>query len=196
MLFRSADIIFNRLYDNYGHAGVEYAKYLVSDLESAIDCVMQVQKMIDDAISLTSRERFWSAVIACNIAGALIAKDLGLINFNVKRVFDWVVKEISVMRNDIKAPVATQSSLINEFMNEHRAATLVINNEADGRTGMEQLPIVEPKFNDLFIRIEPDTKRIYINSKQLRAYCSKQQGTFKDILKGLDRKSTRLNSSH
>jgi hypothetical protein len=37
-----ADETFNRLYDNYGHAGVSYAKYLVSDLEAAIDLVMQV----------------------------------------------------------------------------------------------------------------------------------------------------------
>jgi hypothetical protein len=187
-----ADEIFNRLYDNYGHAGVEYAKYLVSDLETAIDSVMQVQQMIDKAINLTSRERFWSAVIACNIAGALIAKDLGIIDFNIKRVFDWVVKEIDVMRNDIKAPAASQTSIIGEFMNEHRAAVLVINNEVDARSGMEQLPIVEPKFNDLFIRIEPDTKRIYINSKQLRTYCSAQQVTLKDLLKGLEADKTYL----
>ena len=96
------------------------------------------------------------------------------------------------MRVEAKAPATNQASVIGEFMNEHRGATLVINNEADGRTGMEQLPIVEPKFNDLFIRIEPDTKRIYINSKQLRAYCSKQQGTFKDILKGLEVDKTYL----
>jgi len=187
-----ADEIFNRLYDNYGHAGVEYAKYLVSDLETAIDSVMQVQQMVDKAINLTSRERFWSAVIACNIAGALIAKDLGIIDFNIKRVFDWVVKEIEIMRNDIKAPATNQTSIIGEFMNEHRGAVLVINNEADARSGMEQLPIVEPRFNDLFIRIEPDTKRIYINSKQLRTYCSSQQVTLKDLLKGLEADKTYL----
>ena len=181
-----ADVIFNSLYDNYGHAGVEYAKYLVSDLESAIDLVMQVQQMIDKAVGLTSRERFWSAVVACNIAGALIAKDLKIIDFNVKRVFDWVVKELAVMRNEIKAPAASQTSVINEFLNEHRASVLVINGEADARSGMEQLPIVEPKFNDLFIRIEPDTKKMFINSKQLRTYCSKQQITLKDVLKGME----------
>ena len=70
-------------------------------------------------------------------------------------------------------------------MNEHRASTLVINGETDRRTGMEQLPIVEPKFNDLFIRIEPDTKRLFINAKQIRSYCSKHQITLKDVLKGL-----------
>jgi energy-coupling factor transporter ATP-binding protein EcfA2 len=180
-----ADVIFNRLYDNYGHAGVEYAKYLVSDLESAIDLVMQVQQRLDKAVGLTNRERFWSAIVACNIAGALIAKDLKIIDFDVKRVFDWIVGELKTMRTEIKAPTASHASVIGEFMNQHRAAVLVINGEADGRSGMEQLPILEPRFNDLFIRIEPDNKRIFINAKQLRKYCTDQQITLKDTLKHL-----------
>ena len=180
-----ADTIFNRLYDNYGHAGVEYAKYLVSDLESAIDLVMQVQQKLDKAVGLTNRERFWSAICACNIAGALIAKDLGIIDFDIKRVYDWIIKELKVMRTEVKAPAATQASVIGEFMNSHRAAVLVINGEADKRSGMEQLPILEPKFNDLFVRIEPDNKHIYINAKQLRKYCSDNQITLKDVLASL-----------
>jgi hypothetical protein len=71
-------------------------------------------------------------------------------------------------------------------MNENRASTLVINAKVDGRTGMEQLPIVEPRFNDLFVRIEPDEKLLYINAKQLRQYCSKNQITLKEVLKGLE----------
>lgn len=180
-----ADAIFSSLYSNYGHAGIEYAKYLVGDLESTIDLVLQVQQRLDKAIGFTSRERFWSGVAACNIAGALVAKDLGIIDFDIKRVYDWVVNELRNMKHDIKAPSPVHNSVIGEFMNEHRASTLVINGNADNRSGMEQLPIVEPKFNDLFIRIEPDNKKLYINAKQLRAYCTKQQITLKDVLEGL-----------
>ena len=183
-----ADIIFNGLYSHYGHAGQKYIEYLVANLETAIDTVAQVQQKLDKEIKFTSRERFWSATAACNIAGALMAKDLGIIpDFDIGRVYRWLVKELQTMRTDIKAPCATnQASVLGEFMNEHRASTLVINGKADARSGMEQLPIVEPKFNDLFVRIEPDTKRLYINAKQLRSYCTKQQIALKEILKGLE----------
>jgi energy-coupling factor transporter ATP-binding protein EcfA2 len=181
-----ADAIFNPIYSHYGHAGLKYAEYLVGNLEDVISLVMQVQQKIDKAVGFTSRERFWSGTVACNIAGALVAKDLGIIDFNIKRVYDWIVEELKTMRNEIKAPAQTQSSAIGEFMNEHRAATLVINGEADGRTGMEQMPIVEPRFNELLIRIEPDTKRLFINAKHLRTYCSKQQITLKDTLRALE----------
>lgn len=182
-----ADVVFNKLYSNYGHAGHEYIKYLVGNLEDAISTVLQVQQKIDEEIGLTNRERFWSAVVACNIAGALLAKDVGIIpDFDIGRVYRWAINEVKAMRADIKAPTAhNQASVVGEFMNEHRASTLVINSKVDGRTGMEQLPIVEPKFNDLFVRIEPDDKLLYINAKQLRGYCSKNQITLKDVLKGL-----------
>lgn len=181
-----ADNIFTPLYSHYGHAGVEYAKYLVSDLEAAIDLVLQVQQKIDKAVGLTSRERFWSGAVACNIAGALIAKDLGIIDFNVKRVYDWIVNELKTMRTEIKAPAQTQTSVIGEFMNEHLTSTLIVNGEVDGRTGLENIPVLEPKFGNLIIRIEPDTKLLFINAKHLRTYCSKQQITLKETLKGLE----------
>jgi hypothetical protein len=181
-----ADVIFTPLYSHYGHAGVQYAEYLVGNLEDAISLVMQVQQKIDKAVSFTSRERFWSGAVACNIAGALIAKDLGIIDFDVKRVYDWIIKELKVMRTEIKAPSQNQTSVIGEFMNEHRRSTLVINGEADKRTGMQQIAILEPKFGDLLIRIEPDTKMLFINAKHLRAYCAKQQITLKETLKGLE----------
>jgi hypothetical protein len=160
----------------------------VDNLEDAIDTVIQVQQKLDEEIGLTNRERFWSAVVACNIAGALLAKDIGVLpDFDIGRVYRWVVKEVKVMRSEVKAPSASnQASVIGEFMNEHRASTLVINAQVDNRTGMEQLPIVEPKFNDLFVRIEPDEKLLYINAKQLRQYCSKHQITLKEVLKGLE----------
>jgi hypothetical protein len=139
---QEADEIFNSLYDNHGHAGVKYAQYLVTDLEEAMYLVMQVQQRIDKAVDMSNRERFWSAVAACNIAGALIAKDLGLIDFDIHRVYTWIVAELKVMRHEIKAPTKGVTDAISEFINEHRGTVLVINNEADGRTAMEQLPIV------------------------------------------------------
>ena len=181
-----ADKVFNEIYTHYGHAGVEYAQHLVANLESAIDTVKQVQQKIDKEVGFTGRERFWSGVAACNIAGALMAKDIGIIpDFDIGSVYRWVIKEMKTMRVEVKAPVEGTSSVIGEFMNEHRAATLVINGQADGRSGMEQLPIVEPKFNDLLVRIEPDTKKLFINAKHLRNYCAKHQIELKNTLKGL-----------
>lgn len=179
-----ADQIFPKMYENYGHAGRLYLQWLVSNLEEAIHMVKDVQLVIDQHVQFSGRERFWSGVAACNIAGAMIAKRLGLIDIDIKRVFKWMLKEFSQMRNEIKAPAPTQASVIGEFLNEHRASILVVNDAADKRSGMSQLPIVEPR-NDLLVRIEPDTHKMYISAKHLRQFCTKNQITLKDALTAL-----------
>jgi hypothetical protein len=179
-----ADEIFSQLDNNYGHAGRIYLQWLVSNLEEAIDMVKQIQVVIDKKVKFSGRERFWSGVAACNIAGAMIAKKLGLIDIDIKRVFEWMVAEFSKMRHEIKAPPTNQASTIGEFLNEFRGSILVINDAADKRSGMAQLPIVEPKF-DLLARIEPDTKKLFISAKHLRQFCTKNQITLKDVLNTL-----------
>lgn len=179
-----ADQIFPKMFENYGHAGRVYLQWLVSNLEEGITMVRDVQTIIDKEIKFSGRERFWSGVAACNIAGAMIAKRLGLIDIDVKRVFRWMLKEFSQMRNEVKAPATTQASVIGEFLNEHRGSVLVINDAVDKRSGMPQLPLKEPNY-ELLVRIEPDTKKLFISAKYLRKFCTENQITLKDVLSTL-----------
>jgi hypothetical protein len=179
-----ADDIYPKLYTNYGHAGRIYIRDLVCNLEERIAEVKEVQKVIDKKIGFTSRERFWSAIAACNIAGALFARRLGLIDIDVGRVFKWMLTEFSQMRDEIPAPASDFASVIGDYWNKHRQNTLVINGEVDKRTGVEMLPILEPR-GELTIRMEPDTMKLFIVAKDFRKYCSENQITLKDVLNGL-----------
>jgi len=63
-----------------------------------------------------------------------------------------------MVKNIAVVPEVTGDSTLGEFINENWFSVLVINNEADKRTGMHALPILEPR-KELVIRIEPDTKK-------------------------------------
>ena len=179
-----ADNIFPNLYHNYGHAGRIYIQDLVANLEERVNEVKEVQRLIDKKIGFTNRERFWSGVIACNIAGALFARRLGLIDIDVGRVFKWALREFSKMRQEIKPPASNHASIIGEFWGINRNNTLVINDEIDKRTGVEMLPILEPR-GDLVIRMEPDTQKLFIAASQFRKYCAEHQITLKEVLNAL-----------
>jgi hypothetical protein len=88
------------------------------------------------------------------------------------------------MRTEIKPPATTHASVIGEYWNEHRRNTLVINDQADKRTGVEMLPVLEPQ-GELIIRMEPDTQKLYIIAKKLRTWCAEHQITLKDVLASL-----------
>jgi hypothetical protein len=181
---QEADELYPKLYTNYGHAGRIYIRDLVENLEERILEIKEIQRMIDEKIGFTNRERFWSGTAACNIAGALFAKRLGIIDIDVGRVFKWMLKQFAQMRTEIKPPATTHASVIGEYWNEHRRNTLVINDQADKRTGVEMLPVLEPQ-GELIIRMEPDTLKLYIIAKKLRTWCAQHQITLKDVLASL-----------
>jgi hypothetical protein len=158
---------------------------LVGNLEEAVDIVRKVQASIDSAVKLTNRERFWSAVVACNIGGAYIAKKLNLHDIDIGRVTKWVVAMLKRLRMEVKPPAEEKTGYIGEYINENINSMAIVNGELDKRTNVESLPILEPRNGKLHIRMEPDTRKLYLTVKPFRDYCSENQITVKELLTAL-----------
>ena len=184
------------LSENYGLAGTSYAQYILKNKEAVIEEIKRVQTHIDKKVGFTSRERFWSAIIACNIGGARIAKKLGLIpkEIDIGKVLRWVIENINAMRSEIQAPSADHAATIGEFINENRTSILVVNNDIDRRSMAEHLPILVPRSSKLCVRIEPDTRRMYVAAKHFKKYCADNQITLRDVLNSLKKDGVYLAS--
>jgi len=180
----------HQLFNNYGHAGDIYTSWLVGNLEEAMRTVRDVQRKLDTEMKLTQRERFWSAVVAANITGGLIAKNLGLLDWDMKRIYAWATSMVMGMRSEVTPPVSDISSIVGDFINRHLQNILVVNELADRRGGMAKLqaaPILEPR-GELIIRYEPDTKKMFIAAKALKEDCVERQINYKDTLRQLGAK--------
>ena len=179
-----ADTIYSSLYSNYGMAGKIYLQDLVANLEERIKAVSEVRRLLDRRANFSNRERYWSGMVACNIAGALVARSLGLHDIDVRRVFDWLILEIRAMRMDSAIPLTNSSQIIADFWNRYRKNTLIINGELDRRSNVEALPILEP-FGELVVRYEPDTKLLFIDCSYLRKYCQEYRINIRSLIRNL-----------
>ena len=171
-----------QLFENYGHAGDIYAQWLVNNLEEAIATLRQVQAKIDADVQFTARERFWSALAACNITGGLISKKLGLHDYDMKAIYNWLKMQLGSMREELSPPTTESTNILGDFINSHINNVVVVNGKADARTNLDAAPIMEPK-GELHIRYEPDTKRMYITVAAIRKHCAERQIGYKDWLK-------------
>jgi hypothetical protein len=61
----------------------------------------------------------------------------------------------------------------------------VVNGEVDRRTNMQSAPLREPR-GELLVRIEPDTKRMFIIAKSFKDYCVKFQINYNETIKKLE----------
>jgi hypothetical protein len=174
----------HQLRENFGHAGEPYLQWLVNNQEDAVGLLRQVQARLDKEVQFTMRERFWSGLAACNIAGGLIAKSLKLHDYNIKNVYEWLKVMLGDMRHEVKPPESTPITVLGEFINAHINNALVVNGASDARSILQPLPMLEPK-GELLIRYEPDTKELYIAAKQFKDFCVRQQINYKSTLKSL-----------
>jgi hypothetical protein len=174
----------HQLRENFGHAGEIYIQWVVNNLEEAIALVRKIQARLDREVQFNQKERFWSGVSACNIAGGLIASQLELHNYDMKAVYDWLKGMLGEMRFEIQAPNSTPVTILGEFVNAHINNALVVNGEVDARSSLQSMPMLEPR-GELLIRYEPDTKELFIAAKQFKDFCVKQQINYKTTLKEL-----------
>lgn len=184
----------HQIKQNYGHAGEIYLRWLVANKEDAVKTMRDVQAKLDSELKLTQRERFWSAVAAANITGGLIAKELGLMSWDMRRIYEWIAKTISGLRTEVVAPLSDASAIIGDYIYRNMQNVLVVNDSTDLRTQKPSAPTIVPK-GPLLIRYEPDTKKMFLAAKAFKDDCVKYQVNYKETLNQLQKKGVLLSAS-
>lgn len=161
--------VYRKIKDNYGHAGVEYIKYVAAHQEEHQAHIDRISAQIDKMTEARSDERYWSAIAATAIYGASIAKKLGLIEIDTTALFKWTVNTINTMRKTKHDVVSTPIDSLGQFLDEFAAARLVVN--------PNDIPVVLPK-GSLSIRVESGTERMYISRTKLRDWCMRNHASF------------------
>jgi len=174
----------HQLSQNFGHAIEPFVQYIMANPEHAKNRVLNTQAKIDKELSLTQRERNWSAAMACNIAGGLLAVEAGIVTLDMKRIYQRAAPEIKSLRETTIAPVNDSFALIGEFINEHTQNILSIDAAADARSGKTKRPYLEPR-GALYIREEPDANIIYIASGRLKDFLNKRQVNYDSTIREL-----------
>lgn len=91
----------SELDNNFGHAGLAYAKWLVANVDLAKREISRVGKAMKTAFDTTSEERFWVALCATLICGARFAKQLGLADIDTGALTEFLAKRFKEMRQRI-----------------------------------------------------------------------------------------------
>jgi len=159
--------------ENYGLAGEVYAQWLVKNVHKIKPSLDHVRTQIEKAAKLKGEERFWGAIAAVAIVGGLFAKQLGLIEFEVAPVYNWVVQTITSMRSDKSDLTGDSVDAIGQFIDEHANNKLVV---ARGK-GRGWVVLVDPRGN-LVIRYEIDTGHFYISRQALKIWIGKRFGSY------------------
>ena len=180
-----SDELFYPLNSNYGVACVPYIRYLILNMPNIIEAMNGTQRSIDQKAELVQRERFWSVIGTIGMSGGIFAREakvLDLTDADIKRVFDWLVSDLKSRSHVAREVVPANVTAVGEFMSYHINDTLVINSGVSrAGSGPQEAPIMVPR-GKLYIRVEPDTKRVFINKGAFRQFCSERQIAYSTVV--------------
>jgi hypothetical protein len=171
----------HQLLENYGHAGTIFIQWVINNLEEVKNTLKAVQIKIDRELKFTQRERFWSAKLAANITGGMIACRLKIINWDMKRIYEWATAMILETRQDVEAPSVSTTAVLGDYLNRNIHSVLIVKGNLDQRSNIQAVPELEPK-GPLYVRFEPDTKRMFVDYKHFREECIRAQINFKEVI--------------
>ena len=184
------DILAKAINTNYGHAHIPFLQWVMRNLKETEELWTQVRLKLDKEANLSYEDRFYSAGCASSLTGLIIAKKLGLIDWNVAEVFKWVVKIIghaSVTREEAKIDPL---HIIGQYWAENFSNTLSIRSTEDARKDKNELleQIVMPDSTPrmaLKLRYEYDVKTLFIAVDAFRDWCGKKSIVYDPFVKAL-----------
>ena len=179
---------------HYGHAGEVFIMHVMRNLETVDNFLRQVQKRVDRVAKLKAENRYWSAGVACALTGGVIAKKLGLIDYDMEALFKWTIKLLKNSQSKIEDMGSSVEQTLNDYVMEHYGNVLWIKSTDDLRktnnaigNGLDDHVVPDRQPNTkLVARYETDTKRLFLSTTPLKNWCGARQinyAAFVDELK-------------
>lgn len=158
--------IFDTFRHNYGHAGPKFIEVL---FKVGTEHILQRIEYWRDRFVKTFGDdvtyRFYENLVAATFTGGEIAVNAGIVNLDLDRIFNHVIKEMIMIRDKVvKINKLDYESLLGDFINEHLGSLLVIK---------EEKVVMEPRFS-LVGRISSDDANIAISKSVLDKWLNKR----------------------
>ena len=174
---------------NYGMAGPLYAQYLVDNMEEVRARIAEEHRKFDEKHAISQRERMWSAAIVANLVGGVYAKKLGLIDWDLTRVYKFAVDLLNSLRkvHHIETPEGRAIAGLSGFINRYINNILTIKKESKGTTvgGIDLQTTGRELRGELLMRYETDTKMFFIAQAKFRRYCTETQIPYSEVMEYL-----------
>jgi hypothetical protein len=187
------DIFSAAIQENYGHAGKEYVQYIMNNIEDVKKLLSNVQQRVDKMAGLTAENRFWSVLVSATVTGLLLAKMIGLVDYDSDKVFNWGIAQLKENKRQVEDMNVSVEEVLNDFIHEHWSNVLWIKSTDDLRKQHDIdndsliIPEAVPR-GKLVARYETDLKRVYLLPKPLRMWCGEQQINYNSFVHDLQTK--------
>ena len=163
---------------NYGLVGRVYLQYLIRNLDTVKALLRQVRAKMEARSKAKGRDRFYMDLIASTMTGAILARQLGLLRFDVKALQEWALGHAEqLLQGQSELRIGPEETFA-RFVADLHGHVIVSQNLLDGRSKREG--IVAPRLPPA-ARIATRPRVAFVSAAYFRAWCSEHNLSHRDL---------------
>lgn len=173
------DSRYDNINNHYGHAGPIFAQHIVKNKDEISKRVTTMIDKVAKSFGIVGRERFLADGYAAAFVGGEVAKELGLINYDLEAIWEYA-KNVAVpeFRTRIDSVKIDKMSFISEFLADHNDQ-IIIGDMGDG-TLVSDVHYIPRKI--VSVRIADNIDRLYIRCNSFKSWCVEHRVPLSDVL--------------
>lgn len=175
------------LRQNYGEAGREYLQYVIKHRQQISRQLAKLRAKFAPSTRDETRERFYYDCVATAVMGGVIARKLGLLDFDMGKVQKWAVQHIKSLRTNRVANLSSVEDYLASFLSTLHGRTVITEKFADARTGLKY-EVDTREVRQPIARIAREDKLFYIMNKHFTEWCSENNVNAKWFKDELDKR--------
>lgn len=167
------------LRENYGHIGEVVVQYVTDHREEVDIRIRKKMEQIDAEGRIQGDERFWSAAAAPTIVKGEIARELGVLNFDMAAIQHWFIHvQLPYMRGVVVEEYVTPIGVVTNYL-EHINSNILVTKKSSFGSGAT---IERHPQGSLLARYDMSDNILWVLKKNFKDYCVKTGANGKQLL--------------
>lgn len=182
--------------DNYGVAGPEFCKFILKNKDRICEVISKAEQWFKVKYNFTflGQERFWLQLFMCADLGGRIAKQLGLLDIDVKACIEHALIQLSLHRANVDTSMTSAVDVITQYTLEFYNNINVVQLNPAG-TVYTSIREARGQLHGLIEIHADNTKYLFIDSKTFHRWCTERGEVIKEIKLNLKRMGVTLKDS-
>ena len=171
---------------HYGVVGREYIRSVIRNQDMIAAAIQQKREEMQPTDKEMTRERFYYDLIATVIVAGMVAKKLGLINFNLSKILQWATDHVKTLRSTRKSMRTGIEDKLTSIIGELSRRMVRTKRYPRGRVRASDIEGVDSRVvTNPCARYSSEEKVLVITSRGLQEICHEKKFGYMKLLNEL-----------
>lgn len=179
-----AKVVADELAGMGGLAGDKFLRYVVPNKARITKQLREFDAWFTRKCNFGPEARYWGSTAACIMEAAMITKRLGLHDFDLKELQEWMVKSLLIMKSSLGVAKEASGYSFSDMMADLQSGFLMTTNEGDLREKRpaQFMPGHGPVRGSVTGRVIEDRGLVYVSINAIKNWCRQHKENYDTVL--------------